>query len=368
MLLELKFQCTNKLVTGTQIRLSDLLKLTYTDANLAANQSGSFEISITGKTLTKDYSLTTRAILVKEEQVIELEKFNGMIIRRACVDAYTNSITFPASNSDLIIHYAGLTSTEKTGLEEYYTDTLISINRPLAEGESFTLNALGTNIAITSLTPCLSQVRLTSLLNIALDDSQLAGTKTGDDTIFASNTTLNDIVNVYIQPVLVKADGTIVHLERTNGLSVVPIGSDVITPSCLAEYTGSIQNSGSSGLCGAGSVEFSHYRNLSETSKAILKDFYTDVLTTVTLNRPLVAGEEVVVQAYGKEVTIGSDKITEADGTKIQLSKLLDQTLGEDQKAVNQIDVFCINVVDKSLVNPITITAVPMLVKDSIAP
>lgn len=359
---------TNELVTGTQIRLSELLKLTYTDANLAANQSGSFEISITNKVLTNDHFISARAILVKGDEVIELENYNAMMLRRPFVDAYTSSLTFPPSGTlnEVSIQYGGLTDPDKSALAGYYADTLITMGQTLTEGESFTLNALGKQVTITSATPSFTQVRLSSLLSTELDDSQLAANKTGIDTIFASSITLNDVVNVNIQPVLVKTDGTIVFLQKTNNLTVVPIGSDGLTPTCLADYTESFQKSGHSEPYGAGSVVFSHYRDISDATKGILREFYADVM--ITLNRPLATGETVIVQAYGKEINVGSDKITEAGGTKIRLSELVGQTLGAEQLAINMNNDLYINVVDLSLVNPITVTAVPMLVKDSIVP
>lgn len=359
---------TNALVTDTQIRLSELLKLTYTDANLAANQTGSFEISITSKVLKKDHFMTARAILVKGDEVIELENFNAMSLRQSFIDAYTNSITFPPSGTlnEISIAYGGLKDSDKTALTGYYADTLISMGQTLTEGETFTLNALGKKITITSATPSQSQVRLSSLLNAELDNSQLAGNKTGVDTIFADNIILNNVVNIAIQPVLVKTDGTIIYLERTNNLTVVPLGTDGVTPSCLADYAESIQKTETSGLSGAGSVVFSHNRDISEASKGILRNFYADL--RLTLDRPLATGEEIRVQAYGKEVTFGSDRITETGGTQIRLSELLGQTLGEEQLAINMNNYISVNVVDQGIFNPITITAVPMLMNESTAP
>ncbi|HAZ05434.1 MAG TPA: hypothetical protein DCY58_02870, partial [Acetobacterium sp.] len=51
---------------GTQIRLSELLKIKLGVNQLAANQTGGFDIAVTDNTLKSDLRVTAEAILVKD--------------------------------------------------------------------------------------------------------------------------------------------------------------------------------------------------------------------------------------------------------------------------------------------------------------
>lgn len=487
---------TNALVDGTSIRLSELLNLTFTDANLAANQKGSFDINITSKQLNHPNSLSIYAILVKDEAMVELNNYFGTNLFSSGIDAFTKSISIEDSSSEIKVNYAGLNDDQKSGLDGYYSDLLISIYRPLKSGESLTLKAFNKEVTITEATGVVSQIRLSTLMGTTLDSSQLAVNKSGCDSILLENVMINDLLQVNIQPVLAKTDGPLLYVDpcnvsvlypsdfsqfkqsiefATNGstitatysgvpdqaaaalegyysditlhqqrpleadesytvtafgktatvtsdripeaygnymirlselleltpseiplaatqkgtvditfngsglagilplstfATVVKAGGEPITldrkshlelyPPFVQNYQDSLTQRVSSSVAGSNSFEFIYDENITEANKALLSNYYAD--TQINFSRTLYSGEEVLLAAYGQEVTVNSDSLTDNGGTCARLSDILLLSLGEDNLASAQTGRFEIVITDKSLREPVTITTCPMLV------
>lgn len=487
---------TNTEVDGTSIRLSQLLNLTFTDANLAANQKGSFDITITSKQLNGPNYLGIRAILVKGDEMVGLNNYFGTNLFASGIDAFTKSISIEDSPSEIKVNYAGLTADQTSGLEDYYSDLLISIYRPLKSGESLTLKAFNKEVTITEATGVVSGVRLSTLMGTTLDSSQLAVNKSGCDSILLENVKINDLLHINIQPVLAKTDRPLLYVDPCNvsvlyptdfsqfkqsidfttsgstitatysgvpdqaaaalegyysditlhqqrpleadesytvtafgktatvtsdripeaygnhmirlselleltpaeiplaatqkgtvditfnssGLTgilplstfatVVKAGETPITLDCkshlelyppfVEDYADSLGQQVSSSLPGSGSFEFVYDGNISDANNTLLSNYYAD--TQITLSRPLFSGEEIMLAAYGQEMTVTSDTLTDNGGTSARLSDILLFSLGEENLASAQSGRFKIVFTDKSLREPVTITTRPMLV------
>ncbi|KNZ41196.1 hypothetical protein AKG39_12785 [Acetobacterium bakii] len=335
-------------------RLSKLLGIELGETNLAVNQEGSFAIAIEDNTLEKQLNVSARAILVKNSDIEYLDKYTGMSINPKGFDAYDDSVEILTNSSEgfSITHKGGLSPDDISNLAGLYGDTEISLDRSLETGESIKVSAYGKEAVITKSTFTVSagnRIGLTELLGISPDNAPLATNQTANVQISFTEKNLESPIGVAAWKGLLKGDGTWVYRDNNGiGFSLYPL--------FMEAYQNNLTLT-----TGENKISVTYAEQLSNEVKAALEGYYSDAM--IYLSRPLVAGEEVMINAFGNNLTVDSSLVTESDGTQIRLSQLLGLTLGNDQLAANQSGGFDLTVMDNSLKSDLTISADAILVK-----
>ncbi|URN84102.1 hypothetical protein [Acetobacterium wieringae] len=336
-------------------RLSKLLELELGDANLAAKQTGSFEVAIIENTLEKQLTVSADAILVKNNTVESLNNSIGMTITPPSFTSYENSVMINSDNTEsfTISHQGGLSPDDAKNLAGLYGDTVIMFQRTMQFGESIKISAYGKEAVITSTTLRKwsdSRIGLTELLGIAPDQAPLATSQGNDIKISFSEANLKSPMSVSAFNGLIKADGTWLYRASSG------IGFNICPP-FMEAYTNNINLESD-----ANKISVTYLDKLTQNDKLALDGYYSDAM--INLSRPLVDDEAVTINAFGSPVTVDRSKITDNNGTQIRLSDLLGLTLGANQLAANQTGGFEISVTNNSLKSNLTITAEAILTKN----
>lgn len=213
------YTITNKQVPEQDILLSKLIGLeSYTDANLAINQSNSFEISIKDKTLHSALDVSADAVLVKGEEVISKGDPYGFWVCTKGILAYTESVLATVTENKLEVNLTyqdGLTVAEKAGLTGYYADVEICLGRPLEADESLTIKSFNKTATVTAADlPNQGQwLRLSKILETV---PELATEHKGLYPIQVTNNTLKTNLDINFYPVLVNSNDNMIHLLNIN--------------------------------------------------------------------------------------------------------------------------------------------------------
>ncbi|MEO1816070.1 MAG: hypothetical protein ABGU93_10860 [Acetobacterium sp.] len=337
-------------------RLAKLLDIERDEANLAVNQTGSFEIAVDENTLKKQMYISATAILVKDDQIEYLDHYTGMSINPPSFEAYDKSVEILTDTNQgfTVTHKDELTTVDVNNLVGLYGDTLISFERPLAEGESIKVHAYGEEEVITSSSFkewSDNRIGLTELLGISSDNAPLAKYQGDDIKISFSDVNLKSSNSIAAWNGLNKSDGTCVY-RGNSGFGIF------IYPSFMDAYKNSI-----SLVPGVDKISVTYLNQLTPEDKEALSGYYADTL--IYLSRPLVDDETVTINAFGIPVTVDSSKVTENNGTQIRLSDLLNPLDEEKQLAAKQTG-FDITVTDKSLKSDLMVTAEAILRKGKV--
>lgn len=341
-------------IWSTSIRLSDLLDLEMSDAQLAVKQKGSFRIEVLENSLSEQLQIYVYPILVKGHDLEYLSKSTWMSLIPKGFNAFDASIDLISENQgQFVVRYNdGLSVIDKGYLAGLYADPLISIDRQLESGESFTITAYDKSAVITK--EVLRQfadnrIGLTELLGVPLTDELLAANKKGDVIINITNVNLKTPSGISLYKGLLKSDGTRVY-QSGAGIWIN------LLPDFMKAYENNLTISAEDNK-----FSVTYNKPLTDTVQTSLDGYYAD--TMVWLSRPLEAGETVMVEAHGVKKTIDSSTVTDNNGTQIRLSQLLGITLGANQLAANQTVGFEITVTDQSLKTDLSVSADAMLVK-----
>ncbi|WP_070372810.1 Ig domain-containing protein [Acetobacterium wieringae] len=354
-----KADITKSSFTGSidnKIGLTELLKISPDQAPLAAAQGEDIKISLAAVNLQAPISVAAWNGLVKGDGtwVYRANTGIGFGFWPLFMDAYKNNITLETDENKITVTYLDkLTTDEKLALDGYYSDAMINLSRPLAADEKVTINAFGAPMTVdrTMVTENNgTQIRLSELLKIKLGVNQLAANQTGGFDITVTDNTLKSDLRVTAEAILVK-DDALHYMGKYTSLEL----KSLIFETAVAAYTKALAVSAADNV-----FTVTYAGNLSTADQAGLNGFYSDAY--IYLNRSLVAGETVTVNAFGNDYIIDASKITDADN-KIRLSTLLGINLGEAQLAAKQLGSFNISIVPQKLNADLEVYAQAILVK-----
>lgn len=339
----------------TRLCLSRLLGLTPTELQSAIEQSNSFEIVLTGSGLTSDLFVSANPSLVNvnDDRLIQLEIARGVYVKRACIDAYLDSMNAWAYNKKFTIAYAGdLDDEEKDGIAGYYADEWLFPDRPLTEGETLTLLVGDDEINLDKDNFNIYGIRLSELMQKNMTSGDLAAEKSGDYIITVGDYNLDSDIGLVVQPMLDNPNvWTRILTEKTMAL-ILP-----------ADYIGAYANSVIvNGNFSGAAFTVTYLGGLNQSHKESLADYYSDAI--ITLDRKLEAGETLTVSAFNQAIDIDSTTVTENDGKEIRLSDLLGIELGEAQRAALQTGSFDVTITDRQLNSNLNICAEAILVNN----
>lgn len=342
-------------VEHTKLRLSRLLGLTPAALQLAIEGNNPFEIVLTGSGLTSDLFVSANPCLANaNDDLVELEISRGVYVKRACIDAYLDSMTVWAYNKKFTIaSYANaLTNEEKDGIAGYYADEWLYTDRPLSVDETLTLLVDGDEINLDSDNFTGDGVRLSELMQKNRTNEDLAIAQSGEHVITVGDYNLDSDIHLTVQPMLDNPNvWTRILYEKTMALT--------LPADYLEAYTNSVIVSGNvSGTA----FTVTYLGGLSQSHQESLADYYSDAI--ITLNRKLEADETLTVSAFNQTINIGSTTVTENEGKEIRLSDLLGIELGEAQRAALQTGSFDVTITDRQLNSNLNIVAEAILVKN----
>lgn len=339
----------------TRLRLSGLLSLTLAELQLAIEQNNSFGIALTGSGLISDLFVSANPSLanVNDDHLIQLEILRGMYVKRACIDAYLDSMTVWAYNKKFTITYAGdLTTEENDGIAGYYADEWLYPDRPLTDNETLTLLVDGDEINLDKDNFNIYGIRLSELMQKNRTNEDLASEKSGDYVITVGDYNLDSDIGLIVQPMLEKPDVWPRILTEKTMVLILP-----------ADYIGAYTNSVIvNGDFSGAAFTVTYLGGLSQSHQESLADYYSDAI--ITLDRKLEVGETMTVSAFNQTINVDSTTVTENDGKEIRLSDLLGIELGEAQRAALQTGSFDVTITDRQLNSNLNIVAEAVLVKN----
>jgi len=338
-----------------KLRLSRLLGLTPAELQLAIEQNNNaFEIVLTGSGLTSDLFVSANPCLANaNDDLVELAISRGIYVKRACVDAYLDSMTVWAYNKKFTIAYAGdLTTEEKDDIACYYADEWLYTDRPLTVDETLTLLVDGDEVNLDSGNFTGNGVRLSELMQKNRTNEDLAAAQSGEHVITVGDYSLGSDINLTVKPMLDNPhEWTRILHEKTMTLT--------LPADCFEAYANSVIVSGN---FNDAAFTVSYLGGLSQSHQESLADYYSDAI--ITLDRKLEAGETLTVSAFNQTINVDSTTVTENEGKEIRLSDLLGIDLGEAQRAALQTGSFDVTITDRQLNSNLNIVGEAILVKN----
>ncbi|WP_026396124.1 Ig domain-containing protein [Acetobacterium malicum] len=376
---------------GNEVALSKLLDITLGAENLVSNNQVEFTITLKDISLIEDHTLVIYPCTTRNSEeffkasmngasinispwfetyeaysksvalssgksnfnIVHLEILRGMYVKRACIDAYLDSMTVWAYNKKFTIAYAGdLTTEENDGIAGYYADEWLYPDRPLTDNETLTLLVDGDEINLDKDNFNIYGIRLSELMQKNRTNEDLASEKSGDYVITVGDYNLDSDIGLIVQPMLEKPDvWPRILTEKTMAL--------ILPADYIGAYTNSVIVNGD--FSGA-AFTVTYLGGLSQSHQESLADYYSDAI--ITLDRKLEVGETMTVSAFNQTINVDNTTVTENDGKEIRLSDLLGIELGEAQRAALQTGSFDVTITDRQLNSNLNIVAEAVLVKN----
>ncbi|MDO9493424.1 hypothetical protein [Acetobacterium sp.] len=195
-----------------RIGLTDLLGVSANKAPLATEQGEDIKISLSVVNLNAPIGVAAWNGLVKGDGtwVYRANTGIGFSISPWFFDAYQNNISLVSDGDKISVDYLDkLTNNEKLALNDFYSDTMICLSRPLADDEKVTINAFGVSVPVDSTMVTdnnSTQIRLSDLLKTTLGVNQLARNQTGGFEIKVTDQNLKTNLSITAEALLVKGD------------------------------------------------------------------------------------------------------------------------------------------------------------------
>lgn len=348
---------TMKQFPDGKMGLTDLLDISPDNSLLAASKTGEVVVEITDYKLNNRNDISIWKGLVKADGtwVYRANEGIGLDLNPDFFEAFNNNLNLTKEDNKFLFTFGNqLSETDKASLNHFYFDPSITLGRALEDGETLTIKVLNTLMPIDSNTITEYEktfIRLSQLGNFTLGPNQLAGNQTGSLAIEVVDENLRSDLTIYADAILVR-DDTFYGLNKQE--------STLLTSQSFEQAVAAYTN-GLTVEANEQSFKVTYTGNLSEADKTGLNGFYADA--AISLSRPLELDEEVMVQAFGENLTVDRSAFADESGQAIYLSDLLDLTLGTDQLAESQKGSFEISVLDKSIKSEISVYATPLLRK-----